>query len=158
MNLSALVAYMAVTNLVKEQPDDHAKRIAEFAVDAIAAANCTPIDMDDPDRGCVDIRVGFHSGPVVADVVGTRNPRYCLFGDSVNVASRMESNSQPGRIHCSKASAEILMKQLPEMPLTARGEIEIKVCLRSFCHLLCIVGVKIEQGTCFSFLSLREIL
>ena len=53
---------MCVTNLVKDQEEDHAKRIAEFAVDAIAAANSTPIDMEDPGQGFVQIRCGFHSG------------------------------------------------------------------------------------------------
>ena len=55
---------MAVTNLVKDQSDDHAKRIAEFAMDAIKAANGTLIDLEDESKGFVNIRVGFHSGSV----------------------------------------------------------------------------------------------
>eukprot|EP00980_Cylindrotheca_fusiformis_P006884 scaffold1442_cov128-Cylindrotheca_fusiformis.AAC.5 len=119
-------SYMAVTNLVKDQEKDHAKRIAEFAIDTIREANETLVDEEDPLKGYVAVRVGFHSGSVVADVVGTRNLRYCLFGDSVNTASRMESNSRVNRIHCSLTSAEILAKQFPSLPVKMRGLIPIK--------------------------------
>ena len=74
-------AFMAAANLVKDQSVSHARRIAEFSIDAIKVANTTQIDRDDPSMGCLEIRVGFHSGPVTSGVVGTRLPKYGIFGD-----------------------------------------------------------------------------
>ena len=93
---------------------------------AVQAAGETLIDLEDPAKGFVQIRIGFHSGSVLTNVVGRRLPKFSVFGDTVNTASRMESNSLPGRIHCSERSAELLRVQAPEMSVICRGEIEVK--------------------------------
>ena len=110
----------------ENQNSTHVKRIAEFAIDAVAAASNVLIDIDDPSAGHIHIRVGFHSGPVVSNVIGSLNPRYALFGDTMNTASRMESLSTSDRIQCSEASARMLKEQAPEFPLRRRGKVAVK--------------------------------
>lgn len=79
-------AWMGVTNCVRDQSTDHVKRIAEFSLKAVQAANETLINLDDPSRGHVQIRVGFHSGPVLSNVIGSAQPRYSLFGDTARTS------------------------------------------------------------------------
>lgn len=118
-------AYMTVTNLAMEQAD-HVSIMAHFAIDAVDAAAGTLIDEDEPSKGHVQIRVGFHSGPVASHVVGLRNPRYSIIGDTVNIAARMESSSAAGCIHCTSESARLLQIQAPELDVISRGPIKIK--------------------------------
>lgn len=69
------------------------------------------------------MRVGIHTGPVVAGVIGKIKFTYDLWGDTVNVASRMESSGQPGRIHISEQTEAQLRGRFP---LEDRGFVECK--------------------------------
>merc|ERR1712232_1013386 len=95
-------------------------------MNAVQAAQEILIDVDNEEMGYVKIRVGMHSGPVLSNVVGSRTPKYSIFGDTVNTSSRMESTSIPLHIQSSEPAAELLMKQDPTLPIFCRGNVKVK--------------------------------
>ena len=119
-------AYMGVTNLEKHQEATHVRQAARFAIDMVIEANKILIDEEKPQKGYLNVRAGFHCGPVVSNVIGSLNPRYGLFGDTVNTSSRMESNSKANRVLCSETAYNLLCDQAPEISTRKRGKIAVK--------------------------------
>ena len=74
-------------------------------------------------RPFFEIRIGIHTGPVVAGIVGTKKFAYDIWGDTVNIAARMESNSEPGKINISQTTFDLIKDQFI---CNYRGEIEAK--------------------------------
>ncbi|CAD7092893.1 unnamed protein product [Hermetia illucens] len=99
-------AYMVVSGLPVRNGNLHAREIARLALALLDAVSKFTI-RHRPNHQ-LRLRIGLHSGPCVAGVVGLKMPRYCLFGDTVNTASRMESNGEPLKIHISQNTKEIL--------------------------------------------------
>ncbi|KAL2102510.1 hypothetical protein ACEWY4_001678 [Coilia grayii] len=116
-------AYMVASGLPIVNGNRHADEISTMALHFLAAIKLFRIRHMPTDS--LALRIGINSGPVVAGIVGTSMPRYCLFGDTVNMASRMESNSLPLKIHISQSTADILRK-MGNYELEERGDIDIK--------------------------------
>lgn len=115
---------LAVTGLPKPQPD-HASRMVRFADSCMTKMSVLLVDLCETlgeDTSELQFRVGLHSGPVTAGVLRGQKGRFQLFGDTVNVAARMESNGVPGRIHVSEATANELKTSGKESWLTLRED------------------------------------
>jgi class 3 adenylate cyclase len=111
-------AYMVAGGLHSHEYD-HALAIAEMALAMRRRAETFSSQFGE----VLDIRIGIHTGPVVAGVIGKRKFIYDVWGDTVNTASRMESHAEPGTIQVTEA-VYMLLKDMYE--LDPRGEIEIK--------------------------------
>ena len=105
-------AYMAACG-VPEPKADHAKRLLTAALEIKESMK------NDEFR----IRIGIHSGPVVAGIVGTRKFQYDIWGDTVNTASRMESSGDVGRVNISDSTYKLVKD---DFCCEFRGEIEAK--------------------------------
>ncbi|XP_069126891.1 atrial natriuretic peptide receptor 1-like [Argopecten irradians] len=119
-------AYMVVSGVPK-LTEDHASEVAKMALELVEESKVFKIPHRKGEN--LKIRVGLHSGHVCAGVVGLRMPRYCLFGDTVNTASRMESNGEAYRIHISDSTHtelalydEFVFEERGTIPIKGKGE------------------------------------
>ncbi|NXI40550.1 ANPRB protein, partial [Galbula dea] len=116
-------AYMVVSGLPVRNGNLHAREIVRMALALLEAVKTFKIRHRPNDQ--LHLRIGIHTGPVCAGVVGLKMPRYCLFGDTVNTASRMESNGQALKIHVSSTTKEVL-DEFGCFELELRGDVEMK--------------------------------
>ncbi|CCM09401.1 Receptor-type guanylate cyclase gcy-22 [Caenorhabditis elegans] len=116
--------YLCVSGLPHRNGNEHAKEISSMSFSLLKAIKTFRVPHLPKER--INIRVGLHTGPVVTGVVGMTMPRYCLFGDSVNTASRMESNGKPGRVHISTECMKFLTEVIGGYQTEPRGEVIVK--------------------------------
>ncbi|MDX1333343.1 MAG: adenylate/guanylate cyclase domain-containing protein [Robiginitalea sp.] len=133
-------AYMCASGLPFPSPD-HAHRVVEAAMEMLEFVEASKTDPDE-DHIRFDIRIGINSGPVVAGIVGTKKFAYDIWGDTVNIASRMESTSETGRINIAEETYQLVRD---DYECEYRGEIDAKN--RGKLNMYFLVGRKTRSKT-----------
>lgn len=120
-------AYMAAAG-IPDPCDDHAEKLVNFAMEIMKQTH----DISQINGVDIELRIGINSGPVTAGVIGTKKFIYDLWGDAVNIASRMESHGLPGKIQVTSRTYDILKHQYDfhsRGPIFVKGKGELDVYL-----------------------------
>ncbi|OQV14007.1 Atrial natriuretic peptide receptor 1 [Hypsibius exemplaris] len=116
-------SYMIASGIPVRNGEEHSRQIAKVALELVKESASFRIRHRPTD--VLQIKVGFHQGKCAAGIVGMKMPRYCLFGDTINTASRMTSFGLALKIQISTAAMEHL-KRFNEFRFQLRGLVEIK--------------------------------
>jgi adenylate cyclase len=120
-------AYMVAGGLTHAGGDGGAAAVAELAFEMLEFVH----DLGRAQGLPIDLRIGIHTGPLVAGVIGKHKFSYDVWGDTVNIAARLESAGEPGRIHVSEATARALgpgWRIEPRGPVALKGHALISTC------------------------------
>ncbi len=115
-------SYMCACGIPKVS-ENHALRMAAFSLEMIAATESINARRVEAGKETWPVRIGIHSGPVIAGVVGKKKFAYDIWGDTVNTASRMEGNGEPGRVNVSLTTALLIKDYFYIAP---RGKVNVK--------------------------------
>ncbi|XP_072033174.1 uncharacterized protein [Amphiura filiformis] len=115
--------YMLASGLPKKTDWCHTAELATTALDLVYHACC--LEVPHKKHVTIKLRVGLHTGPVVAGIVGLKIPRYFMFGETVNTALRMKATGQPMRVQISE-NTYLALLEVGGFTMRKRGAVEIK--------------------------------
>ena len=115
-------AYMCVSG-IPEPHENHAQKMILAAHEIREYVSANMQSLKNEGKAYLQMRIGLHSGPLVAGVVGSRKFAYDVWGDAVNIAARMEQSGEPGQINVSESVYELTKN---EFKFEFRGEVEAK--------------------------------
>jgi len=132
-------AYLAVSGLPTSDKR-HAHRVVGAALEIRQFVEKHKLENISDNKEFLDIRIGIHSGPVVAGIVGVKKFAYDIWGDTVNTAARMEQSSEPGKITISETTHEFIKDSFT---FEDRGKVEVKN--KGPLHMYFVEGYKGEK-------------
>jgi class 3 adenylate cyclase len=115
--------YMCASGIFSPEvaPSSHAEQMVKFGLEALQVIDC----VNEKLGAFLAVRIGINSGgPILAGVLGTDRPTFDIIGDPINVAARLQSTDEPGKIQISESTQALIAGM--DFPVEYRGEIELK--------------------------------